>query len=611
MTSIRPFAAGSYTATRNTQQILDLKSQLDTLTTQLGTGRAAETYGGLGAARTTSLSARATVSALDGYDAAINAAQTRTNIAATSLTQVITLGNSLSADLKNGLVRGSNGTISSSTLAGNSLAAVIDALNQSAAGTYVFAGRNGETAPVIGYDQMLDGDAGLGLDGLNTLVSEQRKADLGTDGMGRLASSRPSTTSVALTENASAEVRANFGFTLPTAPTTTGGALKAAYTPAVAATATPTFAQAPTEGQRFRVVVNQPDGTQKTIDFTTRANPASGDVDSFPVVADANAARTALQGLIAPGTLASVQSAAPGDTPPGPGLTLDFTGGSPASLTVGLGTPPTQPVVGDSVTIKLALHDGTTTTITLTARASAASTSASEFAIDPTDPAKTADNLAKALGNAVGAAADTALGASATVRASQDFFAGSTGTGLAPRRLTFDAGGNATGYAEAPQAKTVIWYRGDDTGTDPRSTVIARIGASNTVSIGVRANEAPLRDVLAGMAAAAVGAAGGTATADARWQALADRAGSLLGAVSTSPSVQEIATDFGLASSSMSNAKSLNASTRNALQDTIEGVESAPMEEVAAKLLAVQNRLQASYQITSTLSKLTLVNYMS
>ena len=127
----------------------------------------------------------------------------------------------------------------------------------------------------------------------------------------------------------------------------------------------------------------------------------------------------------------------------------------------------------------------------------------------------------------------------------------------------------------------------------------------------MRANEAPLRDVLAGMAAAAVGAAGGTATADARWQALADRAGSLLGAVSTSPSVQEIATDFGLASSSMSNAKSLNASTRNALQDTIEGVESAPMEEVAAKLLAVQNRLQASYQITSTLSKLTLVNYMS
>lgn len=611
MTTIRPFAAGSYTATRNTQQILDLKSQLDTLTTQLGTGRAAETYGGLGAARTTSLSARATVSALAGYDAAITAAQTRTNIAATSLTQVITLGNSLSADLQNGLVRNANGTISSSTLAGNSLAAVIDALNQSAAGTYVFSGRNGETAPVIGYDQMLDGDPGLGLDGLKTLVAQQRMADLGTDGMGRLATARPTTTSVSLTENASAAVRANFGFTLPTAPTVTGGALTASYTPAGAATATATFAAAPTEGQRFRVVVNQPDGTQKTIDFTARANPASGDVDTFPVVADPAAARSALATLIAPGTLASVQSAAPTDTPPGPGLSLSFAGGSPASLTVGLGTPPTQPTVGDSITIKLALHDGTTTSITLTARASAASTSTSEFAIDPTDPAKTADNLAKALGNAVGAAADTTLSASATVRASEDFFAGSSSTGLAPRRLTFDAAGNATGYAQTPQAKTVIWYRGDDAGTDPRNTVTTRIGASNTVATGVRANEAPLRAVLAGMAAAAVGATGGTATADVRWQALADRAGSLLGAVSTSPSVQEIATDFGLASSSMSNAKSLNASTRNALQDTIEGVEAAPMEEVAAKLLAVQNRLQASYQITSTLSKLTLVNYMS
>lgn len=610
MTTIRPFAAGSYTATRNTQQILDLKSQLDTLTTQLGTGRAAETYGGLGAGRTTSLSARATVSALDGYDAAITAAQTRTNLAATSLTQFITLGNSLNADLQNGLVRNANGTISSSTLAGNSLAAAIDALNQSAAGTYVFAGRYGETAPVIGYDQMLDGDAGLGLAGLKTLVAEQRTADLGTDGFGRLTPSAADVTPFSLSEDTSAEVRANFGFTLPEKPATTGSALQASYTAATASTATATFAAAPTEGQRFRVVVNQPDGTQTTIDFTARANPASGDTDSFPVVADPAAAQAALNTLIAPGTLASVQSAATTDTPPGPGLALNITGGSPASLTVGLGSPPTNPVVGDSVTIKLALHDGTTTSITLTARTSVTAGTTSEFAIDP-DPAKTAKNLSNALRAALGGAADTTLSASATVRASEDFFAGSSSTGLAPRRLVFDSAGNATGYARTPQAKTVIWYQGDDAATDPRSTVTARIGASNTVSIGARANEAPLRSVLAGMAAAAVGATGGTATADARWRALADRAGTLLGAVSTSPSVQEIATDLGLASSSMSSAKSLNAATRNTLQDTIEGVESAPMEEVAAKLLAVQNRLQASYQITSTLSKLTLVNYMS
>ncbi len=608
MTTINPFAAGSYTATRNTQQILALKDQLNTLTTQLGTGRASETYAGLGAGRSTSLSARATLSALSGYDAAITAAQTRTNLVATSLSQVIDLGNGLSSNLRNGLVRESNGTVSSTTLARNSLAAVFDALNQSTGGTYVFGGRNGETAPVVGYDLALNGNPALSLDGLKTLVAQQRTADIGKDGLGRLALTQPSATSVSLGENASAAVRANFGFTLPKAPTVTGSALTAAYTPATAATATATFAAAPTDGQRFRVVVNQPDGSQKSIDFTTRAAPRTGDTDTFPVVADPAAAKAALDGLIAPGTIASVQSAATTDTPPGPGLTLAFGGGSPASLTVGLGTPARNPAAGDSVTVQLALHDGTSTTITLTAKSAAGATGATDFAIDPADPAKTAANLAAALNKAVGSAASSTLGASATVRASQDFFAGSTAPGLAPRRLTFDADGNATGYAQRPQANTVIWYQGEDSGSDPRDSLTARIGTSSNVSIGARANEGPLRSVLAGMAAAAIGMPSGSD--DSSWQALADRSVGALNALSTSPSVQEIATDFGLAASSLSNAKSINTATRSTLQDTVESVESAPMEEVAAKLLAVQNRLQASYQITSTLAKLSLVNYM-
>jgi hypothetical protein len=65
MTTISPFAAGSYLTTRSTSQLLAMKSQLDALTTQLSTGRTAETYGGLGAGRSSSLTARATLSALD------------------------------------------------------------------------------------------------------------------------------------------------------------------------------------------------------------------------------------------------------------------------------------------------------------------------------------------------------------------------------------------------------------------------------------------------------------------------------------------------------------------------------------------------------------------
>ena len=62
MTTIQPFAAGSYRTDRTTSNLIDLKSRLDGLTTQLSTGRAAQTYGGLGAGRTTSLSAHAAIS---------------------------------------------------------------------------------------------------------------------------------------------------------------------------------------------------------------------------------------------------------------------------------------------------------------------------------------------------------------------------------------------------------------------------------------------------------------------------------------------------------------------------------------------------------------------
>ena len=75
--TITPFAAGSYTSTLNTQRLVAAKEKMDGLTTQLSTGRVAETYGGLGASRTTSLTAHAQVARLDGYGASITSALNR------------------------------------------------------------------------------------------------------------------------------------------------------------------------------------------------------------------------------------------------------------------------------------------------------------------------------------------------------------------------------------------------------------------------------------------------------------------------------------------------------------------------------------------------------
>ena len=63
---IKPFTAGTYVSDRNAANLTALKDKLDTLSTQLATQQASDSYGGLGSARTISLSAHATLSALDG-----------------------------------------------------------------------------------------------------------------------------------------------------------------------------------------------------------------------------------------------------------------------------------------------------------------------------------------------------------------------------------------------------------------------------------------------------------------------------------------------------------------------------------------------------------------
>jgi len=60
----------------------------------------------------------------------------------------------------------------------------------------------------------------------------------------------------------------------------------------------------------------------------------------------------------------------------------------------------------------------------------------------------------------------------------------------------------------------------------------------------------------------------------------------------------------------MNNARERHQAAGAILQGSLGDIEDAPAEEVAAKLLALQTRLQASYQTTSLLSRLSLVNYL-
>ncbi|GJD49621.1 hypothetical protein OPKNFCMD_2354 [Methylobacterium crusticola] len=594
--TIAPFAAGTAASDLNTRRLVAMKAQLNDLSGQLGSGRTAETYGGLGAGRTASLGAHAQISSLDGYIAAAAGATTRVSLATASVQQVATLASSTWADLGNNLTgAGTTARGSLQNIAAGRLGGALDALNQNSGGQYIFGGRATDRAPVASAERILGGDPASGLDGVAALIAERNAADLGTGTprTGRLALAA-SGSSVTLSESPDPSVRANFGFTIGAVTSSNPAGLSVTAPAGAPAAATLGFASQPAEGDIVRVTVQNPDGSQGFVDLTARATGGAG---SFAIGADAAASARNLAAALGGQTVVGAQSATP------PGVAATLAGGTPgaATLTVGAALR-----AGDSVQVTVGLRDGTSQTLTLTA---AAAPAAGRFAIGST-PAETAANVRTALAAALDQTATTALAASSATRAAGDFFAASSSPGLSPRRVATDPAGNATGYVADPSGRSVIWYAGDDTSADPRQTALVPVSRDQSVAIGAQANEPALRAALTGFAVLASTSFGSTDTDNTRFAAYAGRVQGLLRPDGGAQTLEQMTTELSLAASTLDTQKSQSAATKVILQKTVDDTETVSTEEVAAKLLTLQTQLQASYQTTSILSKLNLASYL-
>src|SRR6185312_10937426 len=73
------------------QAISDMRSQLDDLQRQLGTGQKANTYAGLGLDRGLTIGLRSQLSSISGYQDTITQAGVRLNLMQTALTQFSTV----------------------------------------------------------------------------------------------------------------------------------------------------------------------------------------------------------------------------------------------------------------------------------------------------------------------------------------------------------------------------------------------------------------------------------------------------------------------------------------------------------------------------------------
>jgi flagellin-like hook-associated protein FlgL len=74
--------------------------------------------------------------------------------------------------------------------------------------------------------------------------------------------------------------------------------------------------------------------------------------------------------------------------------------------------------------------------------------------------------------------------------------------------------------------------------------------------------------------------------------------------------VEAIQTEIAGANVSAQSAKQRLSERVPVLQDMISDVEDVSDEEISVKLLALNTRMQASLQVTSMLSQLSLVNFL-
>ena len=294
------------------QAIADMRTQLDDLQRQLGTGKKSESYAGLGLDRGLTVGLRSQLKSIAGFQSTVTQVGVRLDLMQTALTQFssvsqTTKGTILQSQYK---LAGGNQTQDQKNVVGT-LGSLLDTLNTAADGRYLFSGRSVDQIPVETTDHILDGD-GLKA-GLKQLISERKQADLGATGIGRVVVSAPTATSVQLDDDASP-----FGFKLAGATTNIS---TATVTPPSGSPATMSIdfgaPPAANEGDTVKFTFLLPDGTSRdlTMTATSSATPAAGQfqIDSAGVPVNFDTALTASLGTLANTELAAASAVAAGN----------------------------------------------------------------------------------------------------------------------------------------------------------------------------------------------------------------------------------------------------------------------------------------------------------
>jgi flagellar hook-associated protein 3 FlgL len=281
------------------------------------------------------------------------------------------------------------------------------------------------------------------------------------------------------------------------------------------------------------------------------------------------------------------------------------TAGTPATITIDMTALPKD---GDALTINLRTPDNRAVSVTLTARGTVKADEAhTSFTIGAT-VADTKANLEAALQAGLTHAVYKELLPRAASLASQEFFAGSTNS--PPQRVDGVPPETSTGMIAGTTANTLIWYKGDDTAPSARETVALRVDKNQTVAMGAQANEEAFRTAMSQFGLLAAETLPYTIDNEAYYKQLTDTVRSNLVGSPTSQQIDTIGVELSIAATTFKAASERHKSTKLLYQDMLGQIETPKQQEVAAQILSLQTRLEASYRTTSLISKLSLVNYL-
>ena len=603
--------------------LTQMRRQFDNLNLQLATGQKSQDYMGLGADRSLALALRGKIASLGGYSTNIQQASLRTDVMLASLTGLTGIASDTRADLSpNNYILSGNQTIAQKA-AQTRLDTAIEALNANVAGVYLFGGREVSSPPVASASQILDGI--VGQEGLRTVISERRAADLGGDGRGRLTAASATGTNITLAESVSPNA---FGFKLGAVSSNAPGAFSVSSASGTPPQIAVDIIGDPKPGDAIRVALTLPDGSTEEIRLVASNDPpapelvaqingselASGVTGSTPL-------NDAALGLSA-GDVITIngQSITLVSGPAGPDqidistATLDDLMTGIEGLT-GIGSAEFDPVTRQ---IRVQSTNGTDLTVSgsMSAKLGLNGTfKASELerhtfqiardALGAVDLAATAKNIASALDGAVRKEAATSLTAASAIQASRDFF------GNPPMRVDGVPAETATGLVDG-SANTIAWYRGESGPDSARQTQNARIDSTLNASYGARANEDGIREMLESLAvfAAMELDTANEQTGKGQYEALTTRLRPALASDTGLGPMEGIVIEITNVAAQIGKAKERHIQSDAVLKTMLADIESASKEEVAASILALQTNLQASYQVTAIASQLTLVNFL-